>query len=415
MKILVLASDKGGKFAPFIEEQIVALQQAGVQIIRYGVTGKGITGYLSELPALRRLIRAERPDIVHAHFGLSGLLANLQRLVPVVTTYHGSDINVPKILRFSRIAMRLSAYNIFVSRRNLAIALCSGAEAPVYGIKDAVYRPSACVSHQGCSVQGKGKENSGAVTSAHTQQHSCDTQHVQHANTLYTKRYALLPCGVNLTDDQLISSAEARKELGIAEDANIILFAGAFDNAVKDPELAKAVVEYLQTQCNGTEAPVYSVKCKGEETSGTVTSADTQQQGCDTQHVQHANTPYTRQEFLELRGYSRSQVNQLMCAADALLMTSRTEGSPQVIKEAMACRCPIVSVDVGDVAERMNGVKGCYVVPSREPKDIAAALLQAITFEGITNGRERIIEMGLSNEQVAKQLKEIYEAVVPHK
>jgi hypothetical protein len=115
MKILILASDKGNKFAPFIEEQIAALQQEGVQIIRYGVTGHGIMGYLRELPALRRLIRAERPDIVHAHYGLSGLLANLQRLVPVVTTYHGSDINLPHILRLSKIAMRLSAHNIFVS------------------------------------------------------------------------------------------------------------------------------------------------------------------------------------------------------------------------------------------------------------------------------------------------------------
>ena len=77
MKILIIASDKRGHFAPFIEEQIAALQACGVQIIRYGVTRKGILGYLRELPALRRLIRAERPDIVHAHYGLSGLLANL--------------------------------------------------------------------------------------------------------------------------------------------------------------------------------------------------------------------------------------------------------------------------------------------------------------------------------------------------
>ena len=62
MKLLVLASDKGRHFAPFIEEQIAALQACGVQIIRYGVTGHGIMGYLRELPALRRLIRAERPE-----------------------------------------------------------------------------------------------------------------------------------------------------------------------------------------------------------------------------------------------------------------------------------------------------------------------------------------------------------------
>ena len=114
----------------------------------------------------------------------------------------------------------------------------------------------------------------------------------------------------------------------------------------------------------------------------------------------------------ELKGFSRIQVNQLMCAANCLLMTSKTEGSPQVIKEAMACGCPIVSVDVGDVAERTNGVEGCYIVRTREPNDIATALLQAITFDGRTNGREKIIEMGLSNEQVAEQLKEIYESVL---
>ena len=122
MKVLIVASDKQGRFAPFVEEQISALQACGVEIISYGVTGKGIRGYLRELPALRRAIRQHSPDIIHAHYGLSGLLANLQRMVPVVTTYHGSDINVPSILRFSKIAMRLSAHNIFVSKRNVVIA-----------------------------------------------------------------------------------------------------------------------------------------------------------------------------------------------------------------------------------------------------------------------------------------------------
>ena len=123
MKILIVASDKSGHFAPFIEEQMAALEARGVKVMRYGITGKGIIGYLRELPALRRAIRQHRPDLIHAHYGLSGLLANLLRRVPVVTTYHGSDINVPSILRLSKIAMRLSAHNIFVSKRNVLIAL----------------------------------------------------------------------------------------------------------------------------------------------------------------------------------------------------------------------------------------------------------------------------------------------------
>ena len=334
MKILVLASDKGGKFAPFIEEQITALQQAGVEVIRYGVTGKGIVGYLRELPALRRFIRAERPDLIHAHYGLCGLLANLQRRVPVVTTYHGSDINKPSILRFSKIAIRLSAYNIFVSKRNIAIA-----------------NPKS--------------------------------------------KYKLLPCGVNLTDDQLTTRTEARKALGIVDDAKVLLFAGAFNNTIKDPELAKKTVFEVNR--------MISLSLEDVDSSETLSILSSNN---------NAPSLTGEIELKELKGFSRIQVNQLMCAANCLLMTSKTEGSPQVIKEAMACGCPIVSVDVGDVAERTNGVEGCYIVRTREPNDIATALLQAITFDGRTNGREKIIEMGLSNEQVAEQLKEIYESVL---
>lgn len=72
-------------------------------------------------------------------------------------------------------------------------------------------------------------------------------------------------------------------------------------------------------------------------------------------------------ELIELKGYSHKEVVLLMCAIDVLLMTSITEGSPQVIKVAMACGCPIVSVDVGYVKERVEGVEGCLVAKTKEP------------------------------------------------
>lgn len=343
MKLLIIASDKGGHFVPFIEEQIAALEACGVQIIRYGVTGKGITGYLRELPALRCLIRAEHPDIIHAHYGLCGLLANLQRIAPVVTTYHGSDINVPSILRISKIAMRLSAHNIFVSARSMAIA----------------FRLSPLASR-------------------------------------LKKRSTLLPCGINLPrpwsemQNQLVGPLTLNQwvQSVLSKDVKNVLFAGAFANAVKDPELAKeAIACYNSAMGNGLLA------------------MGNRQWAIDDE----SNRPIN---LIELKGYNRDQVNALMYNCDALLMTSKSEGSPQVIKEAMACGCPIVSVDVGDVAERVSGVEGCYVVHTREPKDIAEALQQAIAFEGKSNGRDRILEMGLSNEQVAQRLIAIYESVL---
>ena len=316
MKILIVGNNKPGHFAPFVEEQARALQLQGCEVVFFGVQGKGIMGYLRCLPTLMRAIKQHQPDLIHAHYGLSGLLANLQRRVPVITTYHGSDINKPNILRFSKIAMRLSAWNIFVSKRNIAIA------------------------------QPKDK-------------------------------YTLLPCGVNLPlswcelQTQRVEQLTLNQWVQVKLNAGVkhVLFAGAFNNTVKDPELAKAVINELIIQ---------GVKV----------------------------------ELIELKGYNRNQVNALMYNCDALLMTSKTEGSPQVIKEAMACGCPIVSVDVGDVAERVSGVEGCYVVSSREPAAIAEALQQALAFHGKINGREKIIEMGLSNEQVAQRLVAIYESVL---
>lgn len=307
IKVLIVASDKGGKFAPFIEEQITALEEYGVVIVRYPVTRKGIIGYLREVPSLRSLIKRERPNVVHAHFGLSGLLANLQHMVPVVTTYHGSDINNPTTLRFSKMAIWLSKHNIFVSKRNINIA------------------------------QPK-------------------------------KNYSLLPCGVNLTMLQVSNQLTERVNNTLKEGKINVLFAGAFDNAVKDPQLAKQTIEILSQVLDGVN-------------------------------------------LIELKGYTREEVAILMHSCNALLMTSKTEGSPQVIKEAMACGCPIVSVDVGDVAERTEGVEGCFVVKSREPKAIADALKKAVVFEGRTNGCERIIAMGLSNEQVVRQLLTIYQGL----
>ena len=122
MRILIINSKNSGRTAPFITDQVEALQSAGVICEYFSVEGKGIMGYLRNYRPMLHKIRTFRPDIIHAHYGLSGLLANLQRRVPVVTTYHGSDINNKKVLPFSKIAMQLSAWNIFVSKKNIAIA-----------------------------------------------------------------------------------------------------------------------------------------------------------------------------------------------------------------------------------------------------------------------------------------------------
>lgn len=94
-------------------------------------------------------------------------------------------------------------------------------------------------------------------------------------------------------------------------------------------------------------------------------------------------------------------------AADVVQMTSKWEGSPNAIKEAMACSRPIVATNVGDIVERLSGVEGTFVAHTREPQELSQLLSQAMTFT-ITNGRERIIADGLDAHEINKKLIELY-------
>lgn len=97
-------------------------------------------------------------------------------------------------------------------------------------------------------------------------------------------------------------------------------------------------------------------------------------------------------------------------AADVLVLTSYAEGSPNIIKEAMACNCPIVSTDVGDVKEVIGNTKGCYIASS-EPEDFAEKIQSALEFNekcGKTKGRERLIKLGLDSVSIAQKIVKIY-------
>lgn len=302
MKVLVVCSKNSGQIAPFILEQVDALNKAGIITDFFTVEQKGLMGYFRSRKLLLQKIKSFQPDLIHAHYGLSGLLANLQRKVSVVTTYHGSDINDSKVFMFSFLSILLSKFNIFVSQSNI------------------------------------------------------DKSRVKN-------NYALIPCGVDIEVFKPMDKMTARKILNLDFDKNYILFSGGFNNIVKNPELAIAASKEID------------------------------------------NT-----ELLELKGYNREEVMCLMNAVDVCIMTSFSEGSPQFIKEAMACNCPIVSVDVGDVKEVIGDTEECYV-SSYDVNKLTANLRHVLQDNQRTEGRKRIIELGLDSETIAKKIVEIYQKV----
>jgi glycosyltransferase involved in cell wall biosynthesis len=96
-------------------------------------------------------------------------------------------------------------------------------------------------------------------------------------------------------------------------------------------------------------------------------------------------------------------------ASDVILLTSLHEGSPNIIKEALACNLPVVSLDVGDVRERIQDVEGCYLALP-EPSDLADKL--SLVHEGPCRVTGRTMVQELSLERIALSLKEFYKELL---
>ena len=184
--------------------------------------------------------------------------------------------------------------------------------------------------------------------------------------TATAEKVRLIPCGIDLERFKPIDPLVCKRRLGWSTQSFHVLFASSNGDPVKRPWLASAAVAQMS---NSQDRPV---------------------------------------ELHYLTGIPNGEVPVWLNASDALLLTSMHEGSPTVVKEALACGLPIVSVDVGDVAERIEGLEGCHLARP-EPAELAAKLDLVRARGNRLNCRTRLGELSITT--IAQKLKGFYEEI----
>lgn len=177
----------------------------------------------------------------------------------------------------------------------------------------------------------------------------------------------ILPNGVDLSRFSPIDRHLARQRLGWALETPVLLFLGNPADPRKNVALARRTAELVRVQ-----------------------------------------VPDAR--LHEAWQVDPSDVPLLLGAADVLVFSSLSEGSPNAVKEAMACELPVVASPVGDLEERLRGVDGTYLCKPNSATEFADAVMRVLREPGKRALEARRAVSSLSTEHVATRLVDVYRA-----
>ena len=118
-------------------------------------------------------------------------------------------------------------------------------------------------------------------------------------------------------------------------------------------------------------------------------------------------------ELLTVSDQPHGKIPLFLNAGDLLLLTSSHEGSPGIIKDALACNLPVVSVDVGDVREKLDNIPGCIICDDDSVEAISKAIKKALSYPFSIDGRESVRD--LSWDLIAKRTISLYQDCLEEK
>jgi len=298
----------------YVKREVEALRGIGVDVDVMVVEGwRSRLEYARAVTRLRRRVREGRYDLVHAYYGLTGVVARFQDRVPFVVTFCGGDA-----LGRRRPDGKVTPFSVLLAKLSIRAA-----------------RAAAAVIVK--TQQMKERFPTGVDVT-------------------------VIPSGVDFRVFRPLDRVESCRALGLPPGKHKVLFLGDTSLPVKNYPLAERAVSVLRER--GLDVDIVTVKNVSEE-----------------------------------------EIALYMNACDALLITSYSEGSPNIAVESMACNLPIVSVDVGDVAELVRGVDGCAVVP-REAGGIADALERVLGERRRTDGARAVARLDLS--RIALRILDVY-------
>lgn len=321
MKVLIVTAiyptPENPAFGSFVKAQVEVLRQAGVEVELLVLAGRfRKLIYPKGVLQLRRRLADRSIDLVHAHYGFVGMVARMQHKVPVVVTYHGSDLQG---------AVNNRGERTFLSRfyTRASKALASRVDAAI-------------------------------------------VQNRQMAELIPDANVHIISHEIDFEIFRPTPREEARRLLGLDSNKKYLLFAAKPSNKVKNYPLAQAVAEQLRS---------------------------------DDSQI----------EMLVVYRETQPRLALYMSACDALVFPSHSEGSPNVVKQAMACNLPIVATNVGDIHELITGTPGCYVCePSVE--DFVGRLRQILRTCDRTRGRDDV--QHFDGPIVAQRIIDLYQSVL---
>lgn len=182
--------------------------------------------------------------------------------------------------------------------------------------------------------------------------------YLKNKHNIADTKICIIPTGVDLAQFNIGDKKQAREEMGFKQSTELFLYAGRLDR-VKNIRLLLAAFRSVR-EIRPKALLVLAGTGKEEEELKKVVSSE----GIN--------------DVMFLGYITRDSMPVLMNCADIFVLSSFSEGSPNVIKEAIACGLPVVSTDVGDVSTYVhNGVNG-YIVNDFDPMNFASNMMSAI-------------------------------------